>query len=282
MNTDSLEIINNNSGWISIVFSPSFDRNLLNNLGGQVTTVFGGAFQSAPTYAIPQLLTNNANLPHAISWYVGNNSAELNLMSPIALTTEAGKQIALAKKEGTLRAISVSAENNIDSRIRAKLLQGVVEGSAIEDLFPEFSWSDADKERDFEESALCLAAMFLKLQDLELAEACVDQAQSLNGESPRALTLKAMISKAYGETLGAVANLVNSLQQYEQQKAKGAAEGRTAASSLNIEVINYRLKEGLEALNQRNNDEALEKFASAVFAFDPFFERQGLSLDKLN
>ena len=82
-----------------------------------------------------------------------------------------------------------------------------------------------------------------------------------------------------GEVLGAVANMVSSLQQYEQRKKDNSKHYSRFAPN-NLETINQNLNAGLEALNKRNNEEALTFFTKAVFQFDPFYQDTGIDTNK--
>jgi hypothetical protein len=77
-----------------------------------------------------------------------------------------------------------------------------------------------------------------------------------------------------GEMLGAVANMVSSLKQYEIRKAKNGHYLSFTPS--NIEAMNTSLHAGLSALNKQDNPAALEHFASAVFQFDKFYHDCGI------
>ena len=153
--------------------------------------------------------------------------------------------------------------------IRAEALKAFTAIIPIEELFPNHAWETFQAES----LAACyhvLAAYFIKLGDLESAEDCLQQSEPLEA-SPRTLALRALISQRHGETLGAVANMVSSLQQYEQRKNPTTAH-YVSFQPKDIEVVNVNLKDGLEALNRKDNAEAFNKFSEAVFNFDGFFE----------
>jgi hypothetical protein len=98
-------------------------------------------------------------------------------------------------------------------------------------------------------------------------------------DSPRSLALKGIIAFDRGETLGAVANLVSSLQQYELRKKSDGSHYLSFAPN-NLERINSNLNAGLQALNKRNNEAALEHFAEAVNDFDTFYTEHGVKITK--
>lgn len=156
----------------------------------------------------------------------------------------------------------------------SRLIEFAVGVANIEDLFPNHSWATHQDES----LAACyhtLAAHFVRLGSPDAALDCLRQSDTLE-DSPRSLALKGIISLLKGETLGAVANMVSSLQQYEVRK-KNDGSHYLEFSPPDIEVINQKLKSGLEALNRRDNDQALEEFTDAVFRFDSFYSELGIS-----
>ncbi|NLF25312.1 MAG: glycosyltransferase family 2 protein [Deltaproteobacteria bacterium] len=155
--------------------------------------------------------------------------------------------------------------------IRAKLLSLAVNECNIEDLFPQHAWDSFEEES----AAACyhtLAAIFIRFGDIESAKECLEFSDRLE-DSPRSTALKALISLERGETLGAVANLVSSLQQYEVRKKEAHYLSITPKD---IQSVTSNLNRGLEALNQRNNQSAAEHFACAVFDFDSFYREIGV------
>lgn len=272
MDDYSIFINQSSNGRISLILNPDFDQSLLLNIDDESTVSFGGALKASALNAYPNLIANGHNLPQAISWI--NKQDNIDLKDRISAVTEAARQLAQAKASGTLKELATSGIFESSLKIRSKFLQGIIEGCAIESLFPQLSWIEQNQNASFAESLISLAALFIRLGDLELAESCVDQAHDLNQDSPRGLALKAIISSGYGETLGAVANLVSSLQQYEQIKDKNKLP---TSAAIDIEKINAELKFGLDALNRKDNQEALTRFANAVCQFDPFYKNQGLS-----
>jgi hypothetical protein len=119
-----------------------------------------------------------------------------------------------------------------------------------------------------------LAALFVRYGDLNAAGDCLRISDTLE-DSPRSLALKGMMAQIRGETLGAVANMVASLQQYEMRKKDNSSHYVQFAPG-NTEKISTSLQAGLTALNRSDNATALECFSEAVFHFDPFFKENGL------
>lgn len=160
---------------------------------------------------------------------------------------------------------------------RAELLTFAINACNIEELFPNHAWATHEKES----AAACyhaLAATFITLADYDSAKECLNFGDVLE-DSPRSQALKAIISNRNGELLGAVANLVNSLQQYEIRKANSNQTHYLSFYPQNIEVVNTSLKEGLNALNEQNNDRARVHFGQAIMQFDSFYSDFGLDRD---
>jgi len=157
---------------------------------------------------------------------------------------------------------------------RAQLLSYVVNNCNIEDLYPQHAWSSYGEE-SAAVSYQTLAALFYKLGDIENAKECLSFSDQLE-DSPRALALKALIAMHKGESLGAIANLISSLQQYELRKKEPNDKHYINFSPESFEDINSCLHRGLEALNKRDNKTAVQHFASAVFDFDDFYSNVGI------
>lgn len=155
----------------------------------------------------------------------------------------------------------------------ARILRSLTALVNIEDLFPQHPWSEQE-----EESAAAayqtLAALFVRFGDLDGAADCLRISDTLE-DSPRSLALKGMIAQLRGETLGAVANMVASLQQYEIRKHENNNHYVQFCPG-NVEKISTSMQAGLSALNRADNQTALEYFSQAVFNFDPFFKETGL------
>jgi tetratricopeptide (TPR) repeat protein len=167
---------------------------------------------------------------------------------------------------------SISASTLSKSAL-ARSLSLLSENSTIEELFPEHQW-DKYSEESAAAAYHSLAALFIKLGDNQSAIDCVRLSEQFE-ESPRSWALKGLIASNKGETLGAVANLVSSLQQYEERKKSNSHY--LVFEPNDLEVINSSLASGLEALNKRDNETALDFFAQAVFNFDNFYSRYGLA-----
>ena len=156
----------------------------------------------------------------------------------------------------------------------ARTIQTLVNSCNIEDLFPFHSW-----EMYQEESAAAayhaLAALFVRFGDIESAQECIRLSDQFE-DSPRSLALKALVARTKGETLGAVANMVASLQQYEMRKREDTKH-YVQFSPRNIEKISDNLQSGLAALNRADNETALQHFSEAVFSFDSFYSEAGIA-----
>ena len=165
-------------------------------------------------------------------------------------------------------------QKQLDTTSRSELLEQIVNSFNIEDLFPEHNWTDYSEE-SAAASYHTLAAHFIKLQDCTRAQDCLNISDELE-ESPRSMALRAVISHNKGETLGAVAGLVTSLQHYEVRKRNDNNLHYLQFVPNDLEKINARLNKGLSALNHRDNDSALFHFAEAVYNFDDFYNKHGL------
>lgn len=156
---------------------------------------------------------------------------------------------------------------------RARLLSIALDQCNIEDLFPNHAW-DAHHEESAAAAYHSLAASFVRLGDSASALECLKLSDQLE-DSPRSLALKGLIALDRGEILGAVANMVSSLQQYETRKQNDGSH-YLSFQPKDLERINSRLQQGLQALNKRDNVTALEHFADAVFHFDDFYTSFGV------
>lgn len=154
----------------------------------------------------------------------------------------------------------------------SRCLNQIINTFTIEEIFPNHAWKEHSQE-SAAASYHTLAAFFLRFEDYENADQSVRLSDQFE-ESPRSLALRALIAFNRGETLGAVANLVSSLQQYEERKKSD--EHYVKFSPSDLETINSSLMSGLEALNKRDNDTAIDHFAKAVFNFDGFYALYGL------
>ena len=157
----------------------------------------------------------------------------------------------------------------------ARCLQLAVDSCNIETLFPDHPWGKHQQE-SAAASYHSLAAMFLKLEDLNACSECLRLADKFE-DSPRSLALKGMLAARRSEVLGAVANMIASLQLYEQRKRNDDGSHYLCFNPADIEAVNKDLATGLSALNQQDNSTALQHFTAAVFDFDSFFKEHGLS-----
>lgn len=162
----------------------------------------------------------------------------------------------------------------ISTRARARCLRCAVDAMNVEEMFPNHNWVTFSKE-SAAASYHSLAALFLRFEDPASAAECLSCSEQLE-ESPRYFALQGLIQKAKGETLGAVANLVSSLQCYEERKTN-TGDHYLSFSPGNLDALKARLAEGLDALNKRDNSRALESFSEAVFTFDSFYAEHGVT-----
>lgn len=171
--------------------------------------------------------------------------------------------------------IDLGSNNSLrmSSDAMARVLKFAVEINNIEDLYPQHAW-EAYEQESAAAAYHDLAAMFVKLGDLDHAQECLRLSDSFE-DSPRSLALKAIIARLRGETLGAVANMVASLQQYEIRKSNDGSH-YLSFSPMNVEMISSDMQAGLAALNKSDNETALQHFSKAVISFDPFFADSGL------
>ncbi len=154
-------------------------------------------------------------------------------------------------------------EMTVSRKTQARMLQLALSNYTLEQLFQALE----SGKQTMSDAYNVLAAQFIRFGDTTSALECLDGADTSN---PRVLALKGMIAHARGETLGAVANMVSSLQQYE------TAKDMLSIPSTNLDSINGQLRAGLEALNNKQNDQALAYFADAVFQVDSFYRQAGI------
>ncbi len=159
----------------------------------------------------------------------------------------------------------------------ARCLHAAVDSLNIEELFPQHNWMSFSKE-SAATAYHSLAALFLRFGDQNAATQCLECSQRLE-DSPRYFALKGLMQNANGETLGAVANLVSSLQMYEERKTN-TSQRYITFSPTDLEAVQTRLAQGLNALNDKDNARAIEHFSQAVFSFDPFFAQHGVELTR--
>lgn len=154
------------------------------------------------------------------------------------------------------------------------VIQNMLKLCAIEEMFPEHPWEHFEAESGAA-AYHSLAALFLRCGDLEHATSCLNLSDNLE-DSPRSLALRALIDAQKGELLGAVANMVASLQGYENRKENDGSHYLHFTPS-NDEVLSNDLQHGLAALNNADNEQAYRYFSKAVAAFDPLLRSAGLT-----
>jgi hypothetical protein len=164
--------------------------------------------------------------------------------------------------------------STLSAAAKARSLQLAVDKMNIEELFPNHNWASFSQE-SAAAAYHSLAALFLRFQDSESAAQCLSCSERLE-DSPRYFALQGLIQYAQGETLGAVANLVSSLQAYEARKKNDGTHYLNFAPQ-DFDTIKARMAEGLEALNKRDNVRALASFSDAVFNFDSFYRDYGVA-----
>jgi hypothetical protein len=201
------------------------------------------------------------------------NSMKESMARMIVAAISEGLQVSDFESQAELRSGASEKELiALSNDETARTLESAVSMCNIEDLFPNFAWAEFQ-----EESAAAafhtLAALFVKYGANQAAMDCLSMGDRFE-DSPRSLAIKGLIAMHQGEMLGAVANMVSSLKQYEIRKAKNGHYLSFTPS--NIEAMNTSLHAGLSALNKQDNPAALEHFASAVFQFDKFYHDCGI------
>jgi hypothetical protein len=192
----------------------------------------------------------------------------------IRATAEGDSVRVLTSITPLVKASTAAAASELSTAARARLLRSAIDALNVEELFPQHNWLTFSQE-SAAASYHSLAALFLRFSDPASAAECLSCSEQLE-ESPRYFALQGLIQEAQGETLGAVANLVSSLQCYESRKAKDGKH-YLSFSPGNMEILKTRLAEGLDALNKRDNTRALQSFSEAVFTFDSFYAEHGVN-----
>ena len=232
--------------------------------------------------SIVPIIASRAALPSMCTAF-GAEAAELCIASQAQSSAEYACEIAmrsvanhssLARYTNSLACPVSSDDMVLQSSAAARVLTSVINHTNIEELFPNHPWQ-AFQAESAAASYHALAALFIRMGEFDPANECLKLSDQFE-DSPRSLALKAIIARDKGEMLGAVANMVSSLQQYEIRKKN--EEGRHYLTFLpsDLEVINKSLQDGLAALNQRDNKSALSHFSHAVFNFDPFYRDSGI------
>jgi hypothetical protein len=227
-----------------------------------------------------RMLTNDSVAPTAMMAVRSNLLPKSEMPSGESATEMLTKLMIeiISAEENTSRAAgSVTAPREaclLTDSSRASCLKTLVNSANVEDLFPQHDWNTHEKE-SAAASYHTVAALFIRLGDSESAMDCLRVSDQLE-DSPRSLALKGLIAIDRGEILGAVANMVSSLQQYELRKKENEIH-YSRFQPQNLEVINENLNAGLQALNKRDNHRALNHFAEAVFNFDSFYGELGVN-----
>lgn len=217
---------------------------------------------AACIYAEPRMLQGleceelRELLPQMILKAIASGDSMEELDHSLALNVDANSQDMRLSKEQTSRVL-----------LRA------VDTLNIEDMFPDYDWINHSAESAASAFHM-LAAAFIKLEAPEAAIQCLTMSDSLE-DSPRSQALRAIIAAGRGETLGAVAHLVSSLQEYEKRK-KRDPKRCLVFTPTDTERLNIELQSGLDALNKHDNAGAFGHFAAAVFNFDSFYSQLGL------
>jgi hypothetical protein len=223
------------------------------------------------------LVATNRSAISLVSTSESENILEL-LTHAIIRAIADGDAVRSSTAAASIELSTAETITTLSAAARARILSTAADAFTIEELFVNHDWSCFSQEAAAA-SYHSLAALFLKFGDTSSAIEALNCSERLE-ESPRYFALKGLIQQAKGETLGAVANLVSSLQCYESRKINDGKHYLTFKPE-NLEIINSRLVDGLDALNKRDNARALTHFSEAVFNFDPFYADHGVrSLSK--
>jgi len=234
-----------------------------NSLHGFLNTITTGANMPVACLASKKSLLENIELQEC------ENSAEV--MSHLLAGSLAQDNQAVSAS------LTISAPQDscsLSDSARARVLKALINTANVEELYPAHDWTNHSSESAAAAYHI-LAALFIRLGDKESAEECLRLSDQLE-DSPRSLALKGIIARDRGEILGAVANMVSSLQQYELRKRDNSGHYSQFQPN-SLEVINEKLNAGLQALNKRDNEKALNLFTEAVFSFDPFYGQLGVN-----
>ncbi|GEM_PF-5238367 len=234
-------------------------------------TVYGGENLS-PETIFEQIISSGTEIkaieiPKSLVSSLAGSEAQEILYSALFAAISSGEEIT----------INPMRTNSLSNESKSKIIKRAVELIPIEELCPNHPWSTHGEE-SLAAAYHTISANLIKLDDYEGALEALSVSDRFE-DSPRSLALRGVIAKQRGETLAAVANMVSSLQQYEKRKADTESHYLTFAPK-SFEDINSELKEGLDALNRKENEAALTHFAKAVFQFDGFYKNQGI--DKIN
>jgi hypothetical protein len=229
--------------------------------------------------AILELITSNSEFPAAIVAFRRDAAESLSAIEGDSTSEIIAKFIAVSisnierVEEATAGVAANLSQLKFSNSARASLIKTLVNSSNIEELFPTLPWSNFDIE-SASAAYHSLAAQLIRLNDSDAALEILQLSDRLE-DSPRSLALKGIIAMQRGETLGAVAHMVSSLQGYEIRKKENETH-LAKFNPENLDQVNKMLQEGLSALNKRDNNRAASIFTEAVFLFDPFYNQMGL------
>lgn len=250
-----------------VLVCPAADPALLDpselTLETLISSIMQGSFNFAPMLSAPSSLINEIPKDRLIS------RGALAIYMMIAALGN-GEEISVISNNRAQTASGTILEN---AEI-ANLIRFAVAECNIEELYPNHAW----KEHEEESLSSCyhsLAAIFIRLRDFDAALECLNISEQFE-DSPRLLALRGIIAATQGRALEAVANMVSSLQQYEARK-RNDGEHYLTFTPTDLETINTDLKEGLDALNRRDNEKAFEYFSKAIFNFDSFYREAGIA-----
>lgn len=230
---------------------------------------------AAPGQLLPLLCCSlPASLTAGLDLSAAENLTEC-MSHAVVAAVAAGMPLVNSSSSIRLPDNTAHASLSLSPAAAARLLRQTLDLCNIEDLFPEHPWS-SHQEESAAASYHTLAALFIRGGDLESANRCLALSDTFE-DSPRSLALKGFIAKERGELLGAVANMISSLQQYEIRKRNDNGEHYLTFKPLDLEVINTSMRDGLSALNKRDNGQALECFTEAILNFDSFYAETGIS-----
>lgn len=266
--------------------STSSSRMLLTEIGELASTSEQGvvvhttsaeAFENLSCDSILEMIASETPLsisaieiPSSLSSSISGNTTQSIMFSALLAAMANGEEINIQSVNNSDKTISAAERGEI-IRIALKILN-------VEDLYPNHPWSTHEEE-SLAASYHTISALFIRIGDLDGALEVLALSDRFE-DSPRSLALRGMISRKRGETLDAVANMVSSLQQYEKRKQEAEGSHYLSFNPTSFEEINAELKDGLEALNKRDNENALAHFAQAVFQFDGFYKQYGI--DKMS
>jgi hypothetical protein len=234
-------------------------------------SVYGGE-QLSPDTIFEQIINKGVEIkaieiPSSLVTCLAGNDPQEIMYSALFAAMSSGEEISFIP----------TRTNELTNELKAKILKRAVELIPIEELYPNHPWSTHGEE-SLAAAYHTISAHLIKLKDYDGALEALSVSDRFE-DSPRSLALRGVIAREKGETLAAVANMVSSLQQYEKRKVQ-TDNHYLSFTPKSFEDINSELKEGLDALNRKENETALTHFAKAVFQFDGFYKNQGL--DELN